>query len=126
MAFLSSSVPFAVTPLSFPVTEKLSQSNHPMWKAQVLSALRCTQKAHFLEADTAPPLKTITNKEWKEVTNPEYELWIAHDQQVLNLLLLTSSREILSQISSLPTVAQAWAAIEGMFASQSRARIINT
>jgi hypothetical protein len=60
------------------------------------------------------------------VTNPEYELWIAHDQQVLNLLLLTSSREILSQISSLPTVAQAWAAIEGMFASQSRARIINT
>lgn len=68
MAFPSSSVPSAVTPLSFLVTEKLSQSNHPMWKAQVLSALRCTQKAHFLEADTAPPLKTITNKEWKEVT----------------------------------------------------------
>jgi hypothetical protein len=30
------------------------------------------------------------------MANPEYDLRIAHDQQVLNLLLSTSSREILS------------------------------
>jgi hypothetical protein len=67
-----------------------------MWKAQVLSALRGAQKAHFLVANAAPPSKTVTNKEGKEMANPEYDLRIAHDQQVLNLLLSTSSREILS------------------------------
>jgi hypothetical protein len=30
------------------------------------------------------------------MANPEYNLWIAHDQQVLNLLLSMVSREILS------------------------------
>jgi hypothetical protein len=97
-----------------------------MWKAQVLSALRGAQKAHFLDTVVVPPSKTIVNKEGKEESNTEYELWVAHDQQVLNLLLSTSTREILLQIASLPTAAQAWAAIEAMFASQSRARIINT
>jgi hypothetical protein len=43
-----------------------------------------------------PPPKTIVNKEGKEESNLEYELWVAHDQQVLNLLLSTSTREILS------------------------------
>jgi hypothetical protein len=78
-----------------------------MWKAQVLSALRGAQKASFLKADAAPPLKTIADKDGKQVANPEYDLWNAHDQQVLNLLLSTSSREILSQISSSSMAAQA-------------------
>jgi hypothetical protein len=107
MAFPSSSVPSAIAPLAFPVTEKLTRSNHQMWKAQVLSALRGVQKASFLKADAAPPPKTIADKDGKQVANPEYDLWNAHDQQVLNLLLSTSSREILSQISSSSMAAQA-------------------
>ena len=58
--------------------------------------------------------------------NPEYEAWVAKDQQVLSYLLASLSKEILGQISTEVTASAAWAAIEAMFASQSRARIITT
>jgi hypothetical protein len=58
--------------------------------------------------------------------NPEYELWVAKDQQVLSYLLASLSKEILGQISTEVTASVAWAAIEAMFASQSMACIITT
>ena len=58
--------------------------------------------------------------------NPEYEKWVAKDQQVLSYLLTSLSREIGSQVTTVTTVASAWAAIEALHASQSRARVIST
>lgn len=52
--------------------------------------------------------------------------WVAKDQTVLNYLLSNLSRDILGHVSTATTATEAWAAIEGMFASQSRARIIST
>lgn len=45
---------------------------------------------------------------------------------VLNYLLSNLRLEILAQVSTEVTAATAWATIEGMFASQSRARLIST
>jgi hypothetical protein len=53
-------------------------------------------------------------------------MWVTKDQQVLSYLLSSLAREILSQISTTETASTAWAANEGMFASQSRARVIST
>jgi hypothetical protein len=44
---------------------------------------------------------------------------------VLNYLLSNLRLEILAQVSTEVTAATAWATIEGMFASQSRARLIS-
>ena len=49
--------------------------------------------------------------------NPEYEAWVAKDQQVLSYLLASLSKEILGQISTEVTASAAWPAIEAMFAS---------
>lgn len=59
--------------------------------------------------------------------NLEYAKWHAKDQTVLNFLLTSLSKEIFSQITtSADTAAKAWAAIQALFASQSRARVIAT
>jgi hypothetical protein len=61
------------------------------------------------------------------MSNPKYGPWIAKDQQVLSFLLTSLSKQILGQIPTTVKLAkEAWGAIEGMFASQSRARIIST
>lgn len=71
------------------------------------------------------PKKTDDDKE-PQVENPDYAVWIAKDQEVLSYLLTSLSKEILGRISSEVTAAKAWAAIESMFVSQSRARVIAT
>ena len=64
-----------------------------MWQAQVLSALRGAQAEHFIDPTTRPPEKYLAPKGDKKtddeppVVNPEYEKWVAKDQQVLSYLL---------------------------------------
>ena len=42
-----------------PVIEKLGKGNFPLWSAQVLSALRGVQIAHYLEPDIVVPAKQM-------------------------------------------------------------------
>ena len=129
MASYSSSVLAAAPSLSYPVTEELTRNNHTLWKAQVQSVLKGAQVAHFLNSATPIPPKTVAKtaeKPEEQVPNPDYDVWVAKDQQILNYLLSSLSRDILAQVAALPTATAVWESIEGMFASQSRARVINT
>jgi len=98
----------------FSLTEKLAHNNHQMWRAQVLSALRGAQLVGFISASAQPPAaflpqpKDSKNKDVAPLPNPEYETWIAKDQQVLKYLLSSMSREVLSQISTAVSAAAAW------------------
>lgn len=119
-----------------PTTEKLNRGNHPVWKVQVLSALRGAQLAEFLDPAAAPPDQFLPPKEGAKpqegeqkeppVKNPEYATWIAKDQVVLCYILPNLGKEIFTQLTAKVTAASAWGAIEEMFASQSRARLIST
>ena len=113
--------------LGYPVTEKLTRNNHTLWKAQVLSTLKGAQVAQFLSSATPIPPKTVAKTPEKPDDKiPDYDVWAAKDQQILNYLLSSLSRDILAQVAALPAVAAVWETIEGMFTSQSRARVINT
>lgn len=127
----------AFSPLGmFPVTEKLTRNNHPMWKLQVLSGLRGAEMEKFIDPVEKPPEKFIPPKAEADnekptadaapILNPEFKKWVAQDQQVLSYLLGSLSREIGSQITAVTTAAEAWTAIQALHASQSRARIIST
>jgi hypothetical protein len=48
----SSTNPTAGTNFSHNITEKLTKSNHVLWKAQVMSSIRGAQMEPFLDADT--------------------------------------------------------------------------
>lgn len=61
----------------------------------------------------------------EKVPNPALEDWEAVDQQVLSYLLSSVSKDVLTQVATSTTAAEAWKTIEDMFASQTRARSVN-
>jgi hypothetical protein len=64
--------------------------------------------------------------EVEDVPNHAYLQWRAQEQQVLSYLLTFVSREVLVQVTALPTAAKVWRHIDSAFASRSCARVINT
>lgn len=115
--------------ITHPVSEKLAKANHATWKAQVVATMRGARLEGYLTGKAAMPAAEIEGKDGDKVIkipNPAYEDWVAADQQVLSFLLASVSKEVLIQISSKKTAAEAWRAIETMFSSQTRARAVNT
>jgi histone deacetylase 1/2 len=112
------------------ITEKLGKANHAMWKSQVLAAVRGSRLVDHLTGASPVPEEQIAVKgnDGKEalVPNPEFEEWYFRDQQVLSFVLGSLGREVLAQVAAQDTAAKLWAAIEGMYASQNRARVMNT
>jgi hypothetical protein len=64
--------------------------------------------------------------EEEEAQNPAFDLWKAQEQQVLSYLLMSVSHDILVHVAALPSAAEVWKNIKTLFASQSRAWVINT
>jgi hypothetical protein len=104
MANPSFFAPSVVPTLGYPVTENLARNNHALWRAQVLSALRGAQAEKYINSATpVPPQKVPKAADQPDdiVPNPYYDAWVAKDQQVLNYLLSSMSREILSHVTML-------------------------
>ena len=98
-----------------------------------MSALNGYQLGKYILPGAEPPSKFLETKPGTQIDskeppaiNPEYEIWIAKDQQVLNYLLSNMSKEILGQVNHEVTASAAWATTEGLFSSHSRARVIAT
>lgn len=125
----SSSSSSSIFPFAVPVTEKLSRSNHTLWKAQILPTMRGALMMGYLDGTTRAPPKEIEAKQDEKIVkipNQDYIQWMAKDQQILGYLLASLSREILVHVADKKTAAELWQTIEAMFSSQTRARSINT
>ena len=74
MATSGSSASAAIPSLGYLVTEKLARNNHPLWKAQVQSALKGAQVAHFLNSAMEVPLEMIAkpDKMGEQMLNPDH------------------------------------------------------
>ena len=46
-----------------------------------------------------------------KVSNPAYEEWYAQDQQVLGLIFMSVSKDVLTRITDATMTAQVWQAI---------------
>jgi len=82
----------------------------------------------ILDGSVSEPPKTIeVDKAGKKenVHNPEYDSWIAKDQQLLSYLLNSLTKEALAPVATATTSAEAWKALEQMFSAHSRARVAN-
>jgi hypothetical protein len=89
-------MPFAFSLIGCPISEKLAKNNFPLWKMQMLSALYGCQLEHYL--NTKPPPKQVpcaTDKPDDLVDNLEYKEWVAKDQQVVNYLLSSITKEVM-------------------------------
>ena len=113
--------------LGHPVNEKLTRDNFLLWKAQVLPAIRGAQLMGYLDGQTVAPAQEVevtSEGKTEKVANTANGLWLAQDQQVLGYLLSSLSRDVLAQVVDITTSSELWKAIGQMYASQSRARVI--
>jgi len=105
-----------------------------MWYAQVSATLKGAECWRYISPSATPPSEFITPASPADSStpkpdptpNPEYNKWIAKDQQVLSYLFSSLWKEIFGPVSSATTAATLWAAIQEQHASQSRARVIST
>ena len=68
--------------LGQPIAEKLTKSNHALWKAQVLAVVRGARLEDHLTGASKPPSATTKEKQEEkevDVPNPLYGNWIAVD-----------------------------------------------
>jgi hypothetical protein len=130
---MATSTSASTTMTLMPVFEKLACGNHVLWMAHVLAVLHRAKLTGFLDGTnpaSAEKIKIKTSKELgedsEEVPNLAFDIWRVQEQQVHSYLLTSVSRDVLVQVAALPTAAAVWKHIETSFASQSRARVINT
>jgi hypothetical protein len=91
---MASSSSAAVINLGAPPLEKLTRTNYPVWRSQVLSPLRGAQLVGFLDGtDVAPeklleiePADAATSKPAKTMPNSAYATWLSKNQIVLAYL----------------------------------------
>jgi hypothetical protein len=86
------------------VSEKLSRENYNLWRAQVMPPIRGKRLIGILDGTTPQPEEWLVGtkkddkgnevEEW--VLNPEFIRWLAADQLVLQFLLNSLSREVLT------------------------------
>jgi hypothetical protein len=116
-----------VAPALQPINEKLTRTNFPVCKALVTSALKGAQLSEFLYSKMVTPAETLLgNNKKTEVPNPELAIFIAKQQQVLNFLLNSLSKEMLEYVAAYTTPHEVWDSVISMAATQSRAHVINT
>jgi hypothetical protein len=109
---------------------KLTQDNYLLWSAQILLYLRSQGIVGFVDGSLPAPAQTITvvpseeNGGRRIAVNPEYTSWYHQDQLVLSLINSSLSEEILSTMVGITTARDAWRSLEKMYASSSRARVM--
>jgi hypothetical protein len=111
--------------LGLPPRELLTRDNYPLWRWQVLPAIRGAQLIGLLDGtDCAPPPQIIdvvaektADTPAKMKANPDYAAWLSRDQIVLSYLFTSLSREILPHVHRLESSAGVWHAIDEMFAA---------
>ena len=89
------------------ITEKLTRTNHAIWKAQVQSAVHGAQLYGHLTGAAIKPAEQIDDKDGHKVPNPTFMAWDAKDNQILSFLFASVSREIMIHIAKSKTAAEA-------------------
>jgi hypothetical protein len=129
MAFNSNSTTTIPSSFQIPIAEKLSKTNYMLWKAQVLPPIRAAQMEGLLIGAEAMPAQTIIIKFGDNTSaqpNLEYARWVSHDQAVLGYLFSSLTREVLMGVTMLTTSANVWHTLDGMYATRTCARSVNT
>lgn len=105
----------------FPI--KLTATNFPVWRKQVISTLIGLGLDHFIDGSQEAPSKTLSTDATKP--NPEYRPWYRQDQILLGALLSSCSETIQPIVSSADTSRQVFKRLNDSYASVSRSRIID-
>ncbi|CAH9113427.1 unnamed protein product [Cuscuta epithymum] len=105
----------------FPI--KLTNSNFPVWKCQVHSALVGLGLDAYVDGSLSAPDQYMDTT--KTQINPCYTIWYRQDKTIVSALLGSCTDTIQPLLSSAATSRQAWEKLALTYASTSRGRIIS-
>jgi hypothetical protein len=125
----SSSSPFPSTTipsiLSIPISEKLTKTNYPLWRAQVLPAVRAAQLEGMITGTEKEPEQfiSITNadKTVSKETNPA-----CSGSSCARLCPIIAYPGNADACFPLHYYAHAWSTLVDLYSSQTRAHSVNT
>lgn len=125
----SSSFAAATPLLGQTITEKLSKTNFPLWKAQVMPMLRGAQLQGYLDGTNVAPPAEIDGKVGEKATKMPTRSTspgALSGAASARFLMTSLSRDVVAQVATLETPHVVYTALEQMYASASRARAVNT
>jgi hypothetical protein len=105
---------------------RLDRENYLLWKAQVIPTLHSFELIGYIDGTCTAPAKTIAGAtaDAEPVPNPAYAEWFRRDQLVLSALLASLTPETIGQVLFLSSAVQVWTTLANMFASRSKARMV--
>jgi hypothetical protein len=107
------------------------RTNYPLWCTIVIPFLEGQNIYGFVNGDVSSPPRLCpassnTSTSADMIANPDFSLWYQQDKIVLSAIISSLSEDILVHVFGLHTSCDVWLALEKMFASQSKARIMQS
>jgi hypothetical protein len=128
-AAMASRIPSAPIALTNAFTIRLNPDNYIYWRTQVVPILRSNLIYGFVDGSLPCPPDEIPNPVPADgaaatITNPEYYIWHQHDQSILSAIVSSLSEGVIGMVVLATTSREAWEVLEGSFATQSTARVM--
>uniref|UniRef100_A0A2N9GZ53 Reverse transcriptase Ty1/copia-type domain-containing protein n=1 Tax=Fagus sylvatica TaxID=28930 RepID=A0A2N9GZ53_FAGSY len=114
------SPPTSLTAVHHLITIKLNRDNYLLWKAQIVPYLKGQHLFAFLDGSRPAPPQLLPTL----LPNPDFQAWHLQDQLILSALISSLSETILAHVVKCNSSRDVWLALERMFTSHSRARIM--
>jgi hypothetical protein len=131
---MASSAPIPPVKLGNPPRTQLMRENYPIWRSQVLPAIRGSQQLGLITgSERAPPPEIVDVPADKAAgtpsrmkANPAYTDWIARDQIVLSYLLQSLSLEVLPHVHRIESSHGVWSAVRRCLPLRARPRLTSS
>ncbi|KAF5454099.1 hypothetical protein F2P56_023787 [Juglans regia] len=105
---------------------KLTPSNFPSWRAQLMSLLIGYDLQGYLDGTIICPSSTLPTSTSSSavVPNPAYWHWFRQDKLLLHAILASVSEPVMPLIASSSTAHDAWSKLQRLYANRSRTRVM--
>ena len=121
---IASPSPTTLTTIHDLITIKLTRDNYLLWKAQIVSYFKGQHLYGYLDGTTPAPPRVSTvvvDGDIQTLQYPKFQHWHLQDQMILNAIISSLSKKILTHVVKCTTSWDVLQALECMFTSQSRA-----
>jgi hypothetical protein len=124
------SSPIPLANLNHHITLKLTRDNFLLWRYLMASYLEAQDLFGYVDGSIpCPPQSDQSSSDTSSITlvpNPNYNLWVQQDKLILSAVVSTLSEVVLAHVVGLKTSRDVWTTLEKIFASESKARIMQT
>ncbi|KAH6767379.1 hypothetical protein C2S52_018362 [Perilla frutescens var. hirtella] len=108
-----------------PIAIKLDDTNHLLWKQQVLATIGAYGLDGYLTGDFPPPKEfTSGTSDDRTIIYPDFITWNRQDKLITSWLLASMTNSVLISIVGLTSLKEIWTTLKANYASQSRARLM--